>query len=377
MENWEVVIVGAGPAGSSCAWAMRESGLRVLLVDRACFPRNKVCGGWITPSVVSMLNLDLEYYERGRVLQPISGFRVGYADRPTTSVSYGSIVSYGILRCEFDDYLLRRSGAPVREGYSVESVEQTPSGWIINKEISASLLVGAGGHFCPVARRFRTTKPEQLIVAQEVEFEMSASEQEACEVDPEIPELYFCADLSGYGWCVRKGNHLNLGLGRLDKEHLSRHVQEFISYIRHSYRIGFDISPRLNGHAYIAYAGLGQGALPDRVLLIGDSLGTAVPASGEGIGPAILTGLLAAKTIIEARGDYGSRLTQFSQSVRENLSSPWSFSDLLPAALRQRLAAKLLQTEWFCRKVVLDSWFLQRGKPLPPLAFERSSTSAA
>jgi flavin-dependent dehydrogenase len=133
MENWEVVIVGAGPAGSSCAWAMRESGLRVLLVDRACFPRNKVCGGWITPSVVSMLNLDLEYYERGRVLQPISGFRVGYADRPTTSVSYGSIVSYGILRCEFDDYLLRRSGAPVREGYSVESVEQTPSGWIINK----------------------------------------------------------------------------------------------------------------------------------------------------------------------------------------------------------------------------------------------------
>jgi flavin-dependent dehydrogenase len=152
-------------------------------------------------------------------------------------------------------------------------------------------------------------------------------------------------------------------------------VQEFISYIRHSYRIAFDISHRLNGHAYIAYAGLGQGALQDRVLLIGDSLGTAVPASGEGIGPAILTGLLAAKTIIEARGDYGSRLTQFSQSVRENLSSPWSFSDLLPAALRQRLAAKLLQTEWFCRKVVLDSWFLQRGKPLPPLAFERSSAS--
>lgn len=355
---------------------MRDSGLRVLLVDRAHFPRNKVCGGWITPSVVSMLDLDLEHYGYSRVLQPISGFRIGYADRPTRSVSYGSVVSYGILRCEFDDYLLRRSGVAVREGYSVESFEQTRSGWIINNEISTSLLVGAGGHFCPVARRFRTAKPKDLIVAQEVEFEMSASEQEACEVDPEIPELYFCADLKGYGWCVRKGNHLNLGLGRLDKEHLSSHVQEFIRYVRRSGRIDFDISHRFNGHAYFGYTAA-QGVLPDRVLLVGDSLGTAVPASGEGIGPAILTGLLAAKTIIDARGDFASQFNQFSQSVQENLSSPWSFSDWLPAVLRQRFAAKLLQTEWFCRRVVLDSWFLQRGKPLPSLSFERSSASAA
>jgi flavin-dependent dehydrogenase len=378
MEHWDVVIVGAGPAGSACAWALRDSGFRVLLLDRARFPRNKVCGGWITPSVVSMLQLELHEYARTRVLQPISGFRIGYAEQPATEIAYDSVVSYGILRCEFDEYLLRRSGTPVREGYVVESLEQAPSRWIINNEISASLLVGAGGHFCPIARLFRKNRPEDVIVAQEVEFEMSPSEQAQCKVSAEVPELYFCADLKGYGWCVRKANYLNLGLGRLDKERLSKHVHEFIALIQQAGRIGFDIAHRLNGHAYITYTGFDQGAIPDGVLLIGDALGTAAPASGEGIGPAILSGLFAAQAIVEAQGDYGrSRLAGFSDSVKQNLSSPWSFSNLVPAPLRQKLAAKLLQTEWFCRKVVLDDWFLQRDRALPEFAVENSAATAA
>jgi len=50
--NYDVLIVGAGPAGASCAWRLKRAGLSVALVDKSRFPRDKVCAGWITPAVV-------------------------------------------------------------------------------------------------------------------------------------------------------------------------------------------------------------------------------------------------------------------------------------------------------------------------------------
>ena len=77
METCDVIIVGGGPAGSSCAWKLRDAGLEVVVVDRASFPRDKVCAGWITPAVVEELQLDLADYRRDRILQPITGFVTG------------------------------------------------------------------------------------------------------------------------------------------------------------------------------------------------------------------------------------------------------------------------------------------------------------
>ena len=53
MDACDVAIVGGGPGGSSCAWALRNSGLDVVILDRAAFPRNKLCAGWITPLIPS------------------------------------------------------------------------------------------------------------------------------------------------------------------------------------------------------------------------------------------------------------------------------------------------------------------------------------
>src|SRR5262245_5359412 len=117
MDSCDVLIVGGGPAGSSCAWGLRRSGRDVLVMDAASFPRDKVCAGWITPHVVDALELDLTDYRIGRTLQPITGFRtglVGGADDLETA--YDAAVSYGIRRCEFDHYLLQRSGARLRLG---------------------------------------------------------------------------------------------------------------------------------------------------------------------------------------------------------------------------------------------------------------------
>ena len=95
--------------------------------------------------------------------------------------------------------------------------------------IRARLVVGAGGHFCPVAK-LTGAKParENAVVAQEAEFEMDDRQQAGCRVRPDTPELYFCADLKGYGWCFRKNNYLNIGLGRMDQHRLSEHVAAFV-----------------------------------------------------------------------------------------------------------------------------------------------------
>ena len=112
----DVLIVGAGPAGSTCAGQLKRYGMNVLLIDKARFPRDKVCAGWITPQVLESLQLDPKDYGPHRTLQPITGFRVGVMAHSSVNIDYGSVVSYGIRRCEFDEFLLRSSGVPVIEG---------------------------------------------------------------------------------------------------------------------------------------------------------------------------------------------------------------------------------------------------------------------
>ena len=103
--------------------------------------------------------------------------------------------------------------------------------------------------------------------------------------------------MKGYGWCFRKGNFLNVGLGRADPHQLSAHVAEFLRFLRESGRLTFD-PPPMRGHAYLLNGPSTRVAAAEGVLLIGDAAGLAYPQSGEGIRPAIESGLRAAKMIL-------------------------------------------------------------------------------
>ena len=117
MDRCDVVVVGGGPAGSSCARRLHDAGLAVIVLDRSVFPRDKVCAGWVTPQAIDELGLDCSDYRRGRTFQPITGFRTGViGSSEVVDTEYGRPVSYGIRRCEFDHYLLERSGADVGRG---------------------------------------------------------------------------------------------------------------------------------------------------------------------------------------------------------------------------------------------------------------------
>ena len=365
MKICDVLIVGGGPAGSSCAWALRGSGLDLLIIDKQAFPRDKVCGGWITPQIVSELQLDPADYARGRAFQPIHGFRTSRMGDPELETNYGRPVSYGIRRFEFDHYLLQRCGAPVLQGVSFENMQRQNGSWIVNGEIKARLVVGAGGHFCPVARQMGAQMGrEEIVVAQEAEFAMDARQQAACSIKPEIPELYFCADMRGYGWCFRKGNVLNVGLGRLDRSSLSAHVAEFLQFLWRTGKVAFELPASILGHAYLIYSKTTRKLVDDGVMLIGDSAGLAYSQSGEGIRPAIESGLLAARVIAESSGDCGrEKLQPYTDLLRARYGhtrGDWATAvgRRLSPALVAGIARRLLRLPWFAQNVVMERWFL-------------------
>jgi geranylgeranyl reductase family protein len=372
MQSCDALIVGGGPAGSTCARELVRAGLDVVVLDKHVFPRDKVCAGWITPAVVQALGLDAADYARGRVMQAIRGFRTGMLDaEPEVETRYDGAASFGIRRCEFDHYLLQRSRARLRLGEPLKALERDGGAWLVNGGIRTPLVVGAGGHFCPVARRLggRPAPPETVVAAQEIEFPLPVSERGKYRVDDEVVQFYFCADLKGYGWCFAKGGYLNIGLGREDAHGLPEHVDRFCRWLRRRGVIPGDLPGKFNGHAYLLYPESRRSLAGDGALLIGDAAGLAYPRSGEGIRPAVESGLMAAAAIVEAAGDYrqdrlepyASRLTaRFGRRAPAEASGAW-----LPHAIRQRVAAQLLATRWFVRHVVVDRWFLHaRQEPV-------------
>jgi geranylgeranyl reductase family protein len=361
MPAADAIVVGGGPAGSTVAHRLRAGGLDVVVVDRADFPRDKVCAGWITPGVVEALGLDLADYARECVLQPITRFRTGVIGRRVRETGYGRVVSYGILRCEFDAYLLRRSGARLRTGRPVETIARADGAWTLDGELRAPLLVGAGGHFCPVARHLGARREgDPLVVAQEIEVRLRPAQAAETAVRGDTPELYFCEDLKGYGWCFRKGDRLNVGLGRLDTAGLAAHAAAFREFLVAGGRVPRDLPARWKGHAYLLYEARRPRPVDDGVLLVGDAAGLAYPASGEGIRPAVESALMAADTVLAAGGHYGrAELEPYATALRARFGQGRVAPALpIPAGLVAAAGRTLFRSGWFTRKVVLDRWFL-------------------
>jgi flavin-dependent dehydrogenase len=264
------------------------------------------------------------------------------------------------------------------------------------------MLVGAGGHFCPVARMLnpaggshgpnpaeagshKTNMAEAgshaprsqeapVVVAQEAEFQIDWSGEGGFAVESEIPELYFSADLSGYGWCFRKQDYLNIGLGLLDRHACSTATRAFVSYLQARGRIPAGASWRWRGHAYLLAQPRARQVLSDGVLLLGDAAGLAYPQSGEGIRPAIESGLMAASTILDAEDVY---TRERLEPYEKQLSSRFGFSSQhrtprLPSAVAAKLAAGLMLVPPFVRHVVLDRGFLRSAEPsLTQFALDR------
>lgn len=370
MRTADVLIIGGGPGGSTCAWQLKRLGFDVVVWDRKAFPRDKICAGWITPHVVAALDLDLNAYAAsGRTCQPIFGFQVSRQDDREARVRYDAPVSYGIRRCEFDHFLLERCGAERRLGEPLRTLERRDGHWVVNGAVRAPLLVGAGGHFCPVAQRLGAElgKGEPVIAAQETEFPLTPEQARACRVEADLPEIFFTRDLKGYGWVFRKGDYINIGLGRRGNDRLAEHVAEFLQWLAARGKIPVALGAKMCGHPYLLYNEAPRPLVGESALLIGDAAGLAYAKSGEGIRPAVESGLIAAATIAEAGGAYDEGLlAPYANRIIARFGpravEP-SVLDLLPDWILRGLAGQLFGTRWFARRVVLDDWFFHAQQP--------------
>jgi flavin-dependent dehydrogenase len=296
MQNYDVLIVGGGPAGSACARKLVQAGRSVAVLDRDEFPRTKLCAGWVTPEAVADLELDVDAYpHRFSTFKYIIAHVKGLTFKLDTP-------QHSIRRFEFDDYLLKRSGADFHV-HNVKSITRENGEYVIDQEFRAPFLVGAGGTRCPVYRAlFRDVNPrarELQAATYEHEFPYEWHE-------PHCHLWFFDKGLPGYAWYVPKADaYLNCGIGGMAEKLKARgddiktHWRHFIKVLAKRKLVNdFDYKPK--GYSYYLRGDVDVVHL-DNAFITGDAVGLATRDLCEGIGPAIRSGHLAAESILTGR----------------------------------------------------------------------------
>jgi len=292
----KVIIVGGGPAGSACGWKLKQHDIECLILDQQEFPRPKLCAGWITPQVIDDLQMNIDDYPHS--LATFKTFRVHIFNR----VLNPKVHQYAIRRYEFDDWLLKRSGVTVHT-HQVKNINKEGDDYIIDNQYYCQYLVGAGGTHCPVYQTFfKSIVPRiktSLVVTLEEEFPYDYQ-------DGNCHLWFFQNELPGYSWYVPKSNgYLNIGIGgfaeklKANNDNIKNQWQFFVRELE---RLSLVKNYHFNAKGSVYYIRNSLAVVPiENLFLIGDAAGLATKDMGEGIGPAVKSGILAAEAIISGK----------------------------------------------------------------------------
>lgn len=370
MELHNAIVVGAGPAGTTTARILAENGMDVLLLEKDTFPRTKPCAGWISPLVLELTGISPGEYSKKGTIVPFSSLVVwDYRDVPR-EVVFDKIVGYGIVRSEFDAALAENIGSTtLKEKIRISSVEKEGDGLVLNSSLKAPIVVGAGGHFCPVAKEFGGVKiRDGAVYAVVSEGRIGSYLINRLTPYANTPEIIFNDDFSGYGWYFQKGDYLNIGVGSTSAVDLNRHRERLLKRLEAVGRLPdpekFPL-PKFTGHSYRLNRVMPRLSVSDGVILAGDALGVAYNMSGEGIGPAIFSGAAAAETILRAEGDYSAgSLSIYTDKIHSKFGRPYPAPLLTILSNIPKGAVKLLRdivvgSDLCRREIVAKRWFFR------------------
>lgn len=316
--SWDVIVVGAGPAGSSAARAAAEAGARVLLLEKAELPRYKTCGGGLIGYSRRSLPPGFEIPVRQRI-DAISFTMNG--ERLRTRKDRAGDLLLLVNRAEFDLALAKAAvdaGAVLRTGSSVTGVEHDESGRAVvtladGVNVTAGAVIGADGSASRVGR-YVGVRCSQVDLGLEAEIQ----------VPPKIAAewanrvLVDWGPLPGsYGWVFPKGDVLTVGVisARGEGEATRKYYRDFIG------KLGLAQYPTISDSGHLTRCREADSPLSrGRVLVAGDAAGLLEPWTREGISFALRSGELAGKSAAElARESEVSGDAGYTAAVEELL----------------------------------------------------------
>ena len=214
----DVLIVGAGPSGSLLGYLLARRGFHVTIIDKAAFPRDKVCGGGLSNKAIGLLPFDV-----GPVVQRrVTGAFLTYRNQETVVKDLGERGGALVLRSEFDDFLLKKAitaGARFHGGTAFVGMEKTRDGVVITTArgvFKARYAVGADGVFSAVRRA--VFGRSVVSYAPAVEALVPVAPDRAARFGNRV--LFdFGGMARGYGWIFPKKDHLNVGVYSIYPSH--------------------------------------------------------------------------------------------------------------------------------------------------------------
>jgi menaquinone-9 beta-reductase len=313
--HFDVIIVGAGPAGCACAMALTHSGLRIALIDKHQFPRDKVCGDAVPGRAIKFLQeIDPRFQEK------LSGFTEKLPTRRTICYYNNrkldftwTLDAYTATREHFDNFLfsiIKHSTAiKTLEGVAVNDIVSSAGGYSViakdsNTPYHCTMLIGADGINGVSAKKLtaRHIDRKHHVAGVRAYYSGVSGMEDTC------TEVYFDRKyLPGYFWAFPiKGGIVNAGMGILSDTVVRKKINvknAFYDFIERSPALkekfsGAQLIGTLQG------CGLPMGSrrvnmCGDHFMLVGDSASLIDPVSGDGIGNAVLSGKLAAEQVIQ------------------------------------------------------------------------------
>ena len=369
-RKWDVVVVGAGPAGAVCSLYLAKKGHKVLVVDKKQFPRSKACGDLLIPDSISMLKQVGLYDKVRRIAHEISAIEVF----SPSGIKFEIPGSYMTLKREqLDEELMdhaRAEGTAFAHGTILDvkmgedgSYAELYSSELPEKPIFARTVVLATGGVATLPYRHGLVSNKEPSAVAVRCYVRSRYRQKNAVVS------YHISILPGYGWIVPLGEDssgswlYNVGCGtsyRLIKEgkrHPKRVFNTFLSEFslaRHLMDDGEVVSPIQGAALRYGLPGTNS-AQKNNMLAIGETIGTTFPFTGEGVGKAMESGRIASEIIHDAlaSGDM-SRLSRYPSALH---------SKIKPRYLGYLKAEKWLSHRWlndFVARLMSKSRFLQQ-----------------
>ncbi len=316
--DFDVIVVGGGPAGSIAAKLCAEKGLKVICIDRETFPRVKPCGGAVPRPILNELPYLYNYIETR-----IDGLKM-FGKDPNEILQYSSGKQQGafVIRSVFDNCLLQdasKAGVKLVEGERVIEVNVSEDEVRIktekNHSFSGKIVIGADGTNSVVAKKTGLNlkwEKNKLSLVYVIESEVKEDVMEKYFPDGHFGYMHMGFNgMEGYGWIFPKKTHINIGFGAMiyDTKKIKDQFQNYINFCERTHLI-----PKLEltdiRAALLPMGGPLKRTSKKRVMLLGDAAGFVNPINGEGIHYAMKSGIIAAEIALKSikSQDYGEKI---------------------------------------------------------------------